>query len=175
MSSLERLMSMVAVGVGEEVAALSPEQATARIPEIATRRRARRILFKGYGRSVGGRCHPRRRVLGIPFARRSAEALVVDVSGDRGMIATDRALRIAAQPNLTEGSFERVVQEIPADERLTDAQEQLDGLRRLHRADDAGQHAEHARFGARRRELGRWWLGEEAPVARAFEGLEHGH
>src|SRR5919108_619918 len=52
-------------------------------------------------------------------------------------------------------------------ERLADAEEQLQRFVRLQRPDDAGQHAEHACLGARRREL-RWrrcW--KEAPVAGA--------
>jgi len=38
------------------------------------------------------------------------------------VIATDRAIRVAAQAHLTEGTFERVEQQVTADERLTDAQ-----------------------------------------------------
>ena len=51
---------------------------------------------------------------------------------------------------------------------------QLDRLVRLQRADDPRQHAEHAALGARRRELGRRRLGEEAAVARAVVRLEDG-
>ena len=51
---------------------------------------------------------------------------------------------------------------------------ELDRLVRLQRADDPRQHAEHAAFGARRRELGRRRLREEAAVARAFVRLEDG-
>ena len=42
----------------------------------------------------------------------------------------------------------------------------------LQRAHDPGQHAEHAALGARRRELGRRRLREEAAVARALVRLE---
>ena len=58
--------------------------------------------------------------------------------------------------------------------RLADAEQQLERLGRLQRAHDAGQHAEHAALGARRRQLGRRRLREEAAVARALVGLEHG-
>ena len=39
--------------------------------------------------------------------------------------------------------------------------------------DDPRQHGEHARLGARRRQLGRRRLGQEAAVARAVVGREH--
>src|SRR5438552_6469513 len=58
------------------------------------------------------------------------------------------------------------------DERLADAEQQLDHLVRLDRADHAGQHAEDSGFRARRRELRRRRRREQAPVARAFVRLE---
>src|SRR5712691_9710434 len=122
MSSLERLMSAVATGVGEEEEVVPAEHATASSPQIARSRRARRISqrirgFEG-AKPSSASGHLRGRVLGIPFAGRSAEALVIDVSGDRGVLAADRTLRVAAQAHFAEGSFEGVVQEIAADERL---------------------------------------------------------
>ena len=53
--------------------------------------------------------------------------------------------------------------------------DELQRLVRLERADDPGQHAEDAALGAARRQLGRRRGGEEAAVARAVAGLEHGH
>src|ERR1700716_3379224 len=59
-----------------------------------------------------------RGVLGVPLGRRRAEAFVVDVLGDRRMLATHRARGVAAELDLAERRVERVEQEIPADERL---------------------------------------------------------
>ena len=69
-------------------------------------------------------------------------------------------------------AVERVEQQQPADQRLADAERELERLVRLERADDAGQDAEHAALGARRRELRRRRLRVEAAVARALVGLE---
>ena len=79
---------------------------------------------------------------------------------------------IAAQPHLVERRVERVEQDQAADRGLADAEQQLERLARLQRAHDARQHAEHAALGARRRELGRRRLREEAAVARALVRLE---
>ena len=68
--------------------------------------------------------------------------------------------------------LERVEEEQPADQRVADPERELQRLVRLERADDAGQHAEHAALGAARRELGRRRLREEAAVARALGGLK---
>src|SRR2546426_7095463 len=115
-----------------------------------------------------------RRVLGEPLARRRAEPLVVDVLGDRGVLSADRALRVAPQPHLAERRVQSVKEEIAADEGLSDPEKELEGLVRLDRPDDSGKHAEDTRLRARRREL-RWRrLVEQAAIARAFEGFEHG-
>src|SRR6266513_3802000 len=113
-------------------------------------------------------------MLSAPLRGRGAEALVVDVIGDRRMLAAHRAIRIAAQTHLAEAALERVVQEITSHERLADPEEQLDGLRRLDGSDDPGQHTEDTRLGARRCELRRRRLGKEAPVARTLKRLEDG-
>ena len=89
-----------------------------------------------------------------------------------GVGTADGAVRVAAQPHLVERGVERVEEDQPADRRLADVEQQLQGLVRLQRAHDAGQHAEHSALGARRRELGRGRLREEAAVARALERLE---
>ena len=52
------------------------------------------------------------------------------------------------------------------------AQNQLDDFRRLHHADQSGQNAQHSALGAGRHQSGRWRLGIEAAVARAFLGRE---
>ena len=68
-----------------------------------------------------------------------AELDVVDVLGDRGGLAADRARRVAAELDLAELRHERVEEEQPADERLADAEAELQRLARLERADDAGR------------------------------------
>jgi len=80
---------------------------------------------------------------------------------------------VAAQPHLVERRIERVEQDQPPGRRLADPEEQLERLTRLQRAHDPRQDAEHAALGARRRQLGRRRLREEAAIARPFVGLEH--
>src|SRR6266571_5780049 len=172
MSSLDRLMSMVFEGV--LVALLGPlvEHEMATSAAVISSTTTRRIDSRIRGALVGWGAHFRRLVLSTPVGGRGAEPLIVDVFGDRRMLAADRALRIAAQTDLAEAALERVVKKVSADEGLADPEKQLDRLRRLQSADDARQHAENSCFRARRRELGRRWLGEEAPVARTVEWLE---
>src|SRR6266850_1772962 len=111
-------------------------------------------------------------VLGVPFGRRRAEAVVVDVLGDRGVLATHGALGIAAELDLAERRVERVEQEITADERLARPEQQLQRLVGLERSDNAGQHAEDSGLRTRRREL-RWRrCREEAAVARTLMRAE---
>src|SRR6266850_5428856 len=94
-------------------------------------------------------------VLGVPFGRRRAEALIVDVLGDRRVLATHGALGVTAQLDLAERRVERVEQEIPADERLARAEQQLQRLVRLQRPDHSRQHPQDTGLRARGREL-RW-------------------
>src|SRR5262245_62724984 len=89
----------------------------------------------------------------LPRAR--AELDVVHVVRDRRVLAADRAVRIPPELDLVELRGERVEEEQPSDERLTDAERKLEGLVRLERADDARQHAEHPALRARRCELRR--------------------
>src|SRR5258706_11789746 len=117
---------------------------------------------------------PLRRVLRLPLGRRRAEALVVDLVGDRRVLAADRALRIAPQLDLAERRLERVEEQVAPDERLADREEQLQRFVRLDRADDTGEQTEHAGLGARWRELRGWRGGEEAAVARTLMRAEDG-
>src|SRR4051794_18786027 len=98
----------------------------------------------------------------LPANRRSvtrrpgAELLVVDEL-DRAAVdavAAGRALRIAAQLELSEPRLDRVVDHEAASERLAQPEDQLDRLGRLKDAHDAGEHAEHTGLGTRRRLLG---------------------
>src|SRR5262249_17307871 len=61
----------------------------------------------------------------------------------------------------------------PADQRVAEAEEDLDALDGLDRADDAGQHPQHARLGAGRGQLRRGRLGDEAAGARTLVGGGH--
>ena len=90
------------------------------------------------------------------------------------MVAADGAVGAALDLHVAELGRERVEEEQPADERFADPGRELDRLVRLQRADDPREDAEHAAFGARRRELGRRRLREEAAVARPFVRLEDG-
>src|SRR6185503_9534363 len=87
---------------------------------------------------------------GLP--RAGAELDVVDVLGDRRVVAADGAVRVAADRDLAQLRRERVEEEQAPHERLTDAERELQRLVRLQRADDPGEDAEHAALGTRRRE-----------------------
>src|SRR5262249_42534986 len=78
------------------------------------------------------------------------------VLGDGEPLRVDRAgraLRIAVDLVGAEALLEGVVGEQPARQRVTEVEDELDGLQRLDRPDDAGQHAEHPGLRARRRQL----------------------
>jgi len=73
---------------------------------------------------------------------------------------------------LGEAHFQRIVQQHPADHRLTDAQQQLDRFCRLHRPNRPRQNTEYAPS----RSLARGRVavaGEHAAVARPFFGVKH--
>ena len=82
--------------------------------------------------------------------------------------------RVTAHLVLAERLLEAVVGEQPPDERVAEAEQQLDGLDGLDRPDDAGQHAEHAGLGARRRQLGGRRLGDHVAVGRTVLRVEDG-
>src|SRR5438128_11053082 len=140
MSSFVRLMSVVGPAVGDALP-VAPGGVHESTMTASAARSASRGIREQYGREParvrlargGGHL---RRMLRLPLRRRRAEALVVDVLGDGGGLAADRALRSAAQLDLAERGLERVEQEVTTDERLADPEEQLDGLVRLQRPDD---------------------------------------
>ena len=72
----------------------------------------------------------------------TAELLVVDQLGDVGSVG------VFAHLQLAEGHVECIVEKEPATEGVAQAQEHLERLGGLYRADDAGKHAQHATFGA---------------------------
>ena len=88
------------------------------------------------------------------------------------MITADRAVDVAPQLQLAEAHVPGVIEQQTTDQRRPAAEEQLDGLRRLDRTDDARQHAQHATLGATRDQPGRRWLGIEAAIARSTLGCE---
>ena len=92
---------------------------------------------------------------------------------DRWTVAADRALGITRQLQLPEAHAERVIDDEPADQRLADAEKQLDRFGRLDRADDPGQDAEDACFGAARHEARRRRFRVQAPIARSVLRREH--
>ena len=106
------------------------------------------------------------------FARRldAAELVVVDELGDRRVGAADGAVGIFAQLQGAEAHAESIDQQQAADQRLADAENQLDGLGRLDDADEAGQNTKHAAFGAGGNKARRWRLRVEAAIAGAFFG-----
>ena len=92
----------------------------------------------------------------------AAELDVVDVLGDRRVVAADGAVGIAPHRHLVERRTERVEEEQPPGERVAAVEDQLQRLARLQRADDAGQDAEDASSAQLGAQLG---AGEEAAVA----------
>ena len=114
------------------------------------------------GRNFGNTCGHGNMLL----SSNSAKLFVVDQLMDRTMVAANRARRILAQPQFAEAHSQRVKEQEPADQRFADAEDQLDRLHGLNRADDAGQNAQHAAFGARRHQARRRRFGIEAAVAR---------
>ena len=102
----------------------------------------------------------------------AAELLVVDQLPLRRVFRADRALGVLAELELAELHLQRVEQQQPADQRVADPDDQLDDLVGLERADDPGQHAEHAALGAGRHQARRRRLREEAAVARPLRSPE---
>ena len=90
--------------------------------------------------------------------------LVLDAANGSGS-AVGRAILEATSSSVAPSASNRSSRPC---ERLADAEQELQRLVRLQRADDPGQHAEDAALGAARRELGRRRRGEEAAVARAL-------
>ncbi len=96
--------------------------------------------------------------------RDAAELLIVDQLRHRGMLAANRALGILAQLQLPEAHVERIHQQQAPDERLAFAENELDGLRRLDDADQAGQNSQHSALGATRHKARRRRLGIQAAI-----------
>src|SRR5499425_481298 len=107
--------------------------------------------------------------------RRGALTMDREIANGR-VLAAQRALRIAPQLDFAETHAEGVVGEEAADQRLTDAEEQLDRFGGLHHADDAWEHAQDAGLASGGDEAGWWRRGIEAAIARTLVGREdRGH
>ena len=89
------------------------------------------------------------------------------------MGSANRAIRILAQLEFAKLHAQGVDQQQTSDQRLARAQNQLDGFRRLHHADQSGQNAQHSTFRAGRHQSRRWRLGIQAAIARPFFGGEN--
>src|SRR5215475_6643392 len=81
------------------------------------------------------------------FAADTAEFVVVDEFGDGRICAADRAVRILTQLQFAELHGKCVEKQQTAYEAISAADDELDRLHGLNRADDAGQNAKHASFG----------------------------
>ncbi len=88
---------------------------------------------------------------------------------------TRLAFRVANQTDGVGRLVEGVVGEESAQQRLADAQDELQHLSGLHGPDDPREDPEHASLCATRREVGRWWFRENAPVARSLIRSEDAH
>ena len=122
------------------------------------------------GRDLGNRTL--RRGVRSRSLTHAAELLVVDELRDL-VRAARGALRILAQVERAKAHAQRIHEQQPSGEALSDSEDELERLGRLNRADDSRQHAEHAALGAARNESRRWRLAEETAIARRICGREH--
>src|SRR3569833_4093881 len=81
--------------------------------------------------------------LKLPSPRRGTHPLEVHIPFEPSVHAAPRTLRIATQSQLAEAHAQRVVGQQPPHQGLADVEQQLQGFRGLHEANEAGQHAEH--------------------------------
>src|SRR5207248_7316259 len=91
------------------------------------------------------RRHRRYRLIVPP---RSAKLFVINRRKDGRIFTANRTLGIASEVKFPEFHSQRVEVEKTFDERLTDADDQLDRLNRLQHPDNARQDAEHSRLRA---------------------------
>src|ERR1044072_7991296 len=105
--------------------------------------------------------------------RHAAKLFVIDQFLDRRLLAADRTLRILPQLELAELHRPRIKQQQTIDQQILRAENDLDRLVRLNRADNARQHAEHATFRARGHEPGRRRLRIKTAITRTLLGPEY--
>src|SRR6266849_6191362 len=109
------------------------------------------------------------------FTADAAKLVVIDELVYQAIRAAHRASFIFAQLQLAELQRHGVEQQQTAGERITFAENQLDGLHGLQRADNSRQYAKHAAFGATGHQARRRRLRIQASVARAIGHAEDGH
>ena len=85
------------------------------------------------------------------------------------------AVGVLVQLDEIEAHIVGVIEQQPADQRLTDAKDQLERFGRLERADGSRQDAEHTALRAGGHQTRRRWLGEQAAIAGTNPGVEHAH
>src|SRR5947209_171150 len=102
----------------------------------------------------------------------SAELFVVNQALERRVLAADGARRVFPELQLAEAKVPRVEPKQAVDERLGPAEDELDGLVRLNRADDAGQKAEDSALRATRHASDGRRLRIQTAVARTFRRPE---
>lgn len=95
-----------------------------------------------------------------------AECLIVHEFGDGRVVATYRAIFVAANFECVEVHLQGVVHQQAADERISLSEYEFDNFCGLHEANCAGQYTQHARFVSRRCQVCWRWRGVEAAVAR---------
>ena len=117
----------------------------------------------------------RRRLRDRRGRRDAAELFVIDEFGHGGMVAADRALCVLPYFQLAEPHLQRIEEQESPDQRFTGAQNRLDRLGRLDRANHARQDAQNTAFGATRHEPRRRRIGKHAPIARTAGRREHRH
>src|SRR6202035_2720249 len=103
-----------------------------------------------------------------------AQIVILSDLNRTSVLATGRALGVAANLERPKRLLERVIGEESAHQRVAQVQYQLDRFDGLEGSDDPGQHTEYTSFGAARREFGGRWLGNHAAVARPDVGVEDG-
>jgi hypothetical protein len=91
------------------------------------------------------------------------------------MLSARRTLWVSPDLQYAEIRIERVERKQAPDQRIALSEDQFDGLGRLENTDDSREHAQDTSGVSRRCQVSRWWLREEAPVARPFTWLVDRH
>ncbi len=89
-----------------------------------------------------------------------------------GILAAGRAMWIAVEAQFVKLARKRIIGHEAPDQRLANAEQQLDGFGSLQHADDPRQHAQHTGLGAAWRQFRRGWLRMEAAIAWSLVRLE---
>src|ERR1700678_1724613 len=88
---------------------------------------------------------------------------------NRGVLATDRTIRIGPDFELAKTHLERIETDQSSDQRISDTKNQFHRFDRLKNSDDTRQHAKNAPLSATRHHARRWRLREHATVARTAQ------